>query len=289
MMEWSRSHQHRRIIAILVASIVVATLALIVYTVTKKESLRGLLIDLELQGPDPTRCAELRDAFVRRLPAQAPSLRNVEVSLQYVHFTGVTESLLCSREVDFVLLSPQGTPWYMYRAEEGEHLERLKNILRNVIVSHPTPVLGICGGHQFLALAFGGTVDFIDGTLIGTFPERYPAEAISERGPIELETIRDDGILEGVAPHPGRFTVLESHYEEVKTIPEPFVNIARSCMSEVQLMRIPNRLVYGMAFHPERGWDTGTQCESQSCAGKQVLENFLTMVRSSKRSGMMLR
>lgn len=288
-MEWSRTHQHRRIIAIVVFSIVVATLALIVYNVTKKEFLRGLLIDLELQGPDPMRCGELRDAFVRRLPTHVRSLRNVEVSLEYVHFAEVTESLLCSREVDFVLLSPQGTPWYMYQGEEGKGLERLKNILRDVILNDPKPVLGICGGHQFLALAFGGTVDFIDGALIGTFPERYPGEAIAERGLIELETMQDDAILKGVASHPGRFTVLESHYEEVKTIPEPFVNLARSHMSEVQLMRIPNRLVYGMAFHPERGWDTGTRDESQRYAGKQVLENFLTMVRSFKRSGMMPR
>lgn len=282
--------RNRRIVSVLICLVLVAAVVtLVVQTVTKRETLRGLLVDLELQGPDSTRYEQLREALVGKLPDQMPELRNVGISLQYIHFAHATESLLRSDHVDFILLSPQGTPWYMYRGDAGQSLAELGASLKNLILKHEKPVLGICGGHQFLALAFGGTVDLIDSRYAGTFPEKYPREAMAERGPVDLRTLQDDPILKGVVSHPGVFSVLESHYDEVKTVPQPFINIARSSISEVQLMRIPNRLVYGMAFHPERGWDSGAQGEGQRCAGKQVLGNFLTMVRDSKRSWKMFR
>ena len=280
----------RKILLILILFFsVAAVVALIVRSVTKKETLRGLLVDLELRGPDSTRYRVLREALVRRLPQQMPELRNIEVTLQYVHFSEVTEKALRSHEIDFILLSPQGTPWYMYRGDAGRSLAELGACLKDLILRHEKPVLGICGGHQFLALAFGGTVDLIDTRYAGRFPERYPEEATAEKGPVDLQTLRSDPILKGVVHHPGTFPVVESHYDEVKKVPAPFVNIARSNTSEVQLMRIPNKIVYGMAFHPERGWDSGAQGQEQQSAGQHILANFLTMVRDSRRSGTMFR
>jgi GMP synthase (glutamine-hydrolysing) len=88
-----------------------------------------------------------------------------------------------------------------------------------------------------------------------------------------------DPIFSGVATHPGTLRVMESHYEEVKTVPERFVNLARSSMSEAQLIRIPGMLVYGTAFHPERsGKSPGTECTE----GRIILGNFLRMVADSR-------
>lgn len=181
---------------------------------------------------------------------------------------------------DFILLSPQNTPWYMYREDAGAKLEAAKAVVRNLTLKERLPVLGICGGHQFLAMVFGGTIDFIDSRLVGVFPEKYPKEAVSERGLVDLETLGSDPIFTGVTTHPGRFKAMESHYEEVKTIPELFVNLARSQMSEVQLIRIPGLMVYGMAFHPERSGNLpGSECSD----GRIMLGNFIRMVAEGGR------
>jgi GMP synthase (glutamine-hydrolysing) len=193
-----------------------------------------------------------------------------------------TRDLLNSREIDFFVLSPQGTPWYRYRGDSRVRLDVLKADLRELILRRKKPVLGVCGGHQFLALAFGGSVDFIDPQFQGKYPEHYPLEAEAERGMVRLETLMDDPILKGVASFPGSFYVMESHYEEVKLVPGPFVNLARSGRSEAQLIRIPGLTVYGTAFHPERGWSGSDGASSGLLSGRTLLANFLTMVMEQK-------
>jgi GMP synthase-like glutamine amidotransferase len=254
----------------------VIVLALIFKFYTGERQLNGLLVDLDLESPDPNRHSELRDAITRRLTAEDPSLRNIKLSLSYVHFSDLNSDFLDSTRVHFVILSPQRTPWRMYRGEWLSKLESAEQILKELILKRNMPVLGICGGHQFLALTFGGAVDFIDPGLVGSATERYPVNALAERGPVWLQVLEDDPIFEGVARRRDKFQAIESHYEEVKMVPAPFINLARSELSDAQLIRIPGRLVYGMAFHPERGWD-GEQ-ETASKEGKQILANFFRMI-----------
>jgi len=260
------------------AILCLAGLLLISKFYPREHKLNGLLVDLELTGPDPGRYGELRDALTRRLQDEVASLRNLQVAVSYVHFTELAPSILDSAELDFLILSPQSTPWRMYHGEAGLYLELAKDILKRIIADGKIPVLGICGGHQFLAITFGGSVDFIDPRFAGSYPERYPREAAAERGLVSLHTLKEDPILAGVVRHPGVFQVMESHYEEVKAVPPPFVNLARSEMSEAQLMRIPGKKVYGLAFHPERGWDPTNDPALGKTAGKQILANFLLMV-----------
>ena len=269
-------------LALAVAILCLAGLLIIARFYPKEQRLNGLLVDLELNSPDPGRYNELRDVLTRRLQAEVASLRNLQVGLTYVHFTELSPHILNPDRFDFLILSPQSTPWHMYRDEAGRRLESVKDLLRQSILNDGMPALGICGGHQFLALAFGGAVDFIDPRFEGSYPERYPKEAVAERGRIALQTIKDDPIFEGLAVHPGFFEVMESHYEEVKAVPPPFINLAKSDMSEAQLMRIPGKSVYGMAFHPERGWDLEHDSAVSPTAGKQILANFLRMVARKK-------
>lgn len=252
--------------------------------VTEKTKLNGLLVDLELGEPNPERYEPLRYVLTERVPREFPFLDDVELTLDYIHFSQADKEALTSSRVDFLLLSPQGTPWYRYDGDAGLKVENLKTIVRDTILDAKKPVLGICGGHQFLALAFGGTVGFIDPALVGKRPELYPKSALSERGEVFLETLGEDPIFRGVAPHPGKFAVMQSHYEEVKTVPEPFINLARSAMSEVQLIRMPDHAVYGMAFHPERGWDSQENPGNELKGAKRLLANFVSMVAVGKRS-----
>lgn len=269
-------------VALCLLCILIVGVLLICKQYTRKPSLTGLLIDLELNEPNPDRYKDLREALTRKLPEDVAKLKNAKVRLDYIHFMSVTRDRLYSHEVDFLVLSPQGTPWYRYRGDSEVRLEALKANLREFVLRHKKPVLGVCGGHQFLALAFGGSVDFIDPQFQGKYPKHYPLEAESERGIVRLETLMDDPIFQGVASFPGSFYVMESHYEEVKSVPSPFVNLARSARSEAQLIRIPGLTVYGTAFHPERGWTDpdGTTPELQS--GRMILANFLAMVMKEK-------
>jgi len=244
--------------------------------------LNGLLIDLELDAPDRTRHSELRDVLTRRLTSEVPSLGHIKLNLLYVHFCDLNKEFFDSSRVDFVILSPQRTPWKMYRDEWLSKLESAEQILRELILKKNIPVLGICGGHQFLALAFGGVVDFIDPKFMESASERYPANARSERGVVVLQALLDDPILEGVTDQLGKFKAVQNHYEEVKRVPEPFINLARSELSEAQLIRIPGKTVYGMAFHPERGWDGASV--TGATEGKQILANFFRMI--ARDSGM---
>jgi GMP synthase (glutamine-hydrolysing) len=260
------------------AILCLAGLLLIPKFYTKEQKLNGLLVDLELTGPDSGRYGELRDALTRRLQGEVSSVRNLRVAVSYIHFSELNQDVLHSGEWDFLILSPQSTPWHMYRGEAGLRLQSAKDLLKRIVSDGKAPVLGICGGHQFLAITFGGLVDFIDPRFAGSYPERYPKEAVAERGLVSLHTLKEDPILERVAQHPGVFHVMESHYEEVKAVPPPFINLARSEMSEAQLMRIPGKKVYGLAFHPERGWDSTLDSTHSPNAGKQILANFLMMV-----------
>lgn len=265
-------------LGLLLVALILVAVWLIPKYVAKEHTLHGVLVDLEFCGPDLSRYAELTDAFERRLPAEVTALSNLRITLEYVHFSKLESTFFDARHVDFVILSPQGTPWCRYDREVAAQMIAMKGLLRELVLSRSMPVLGICGGHQFLAMAFGGSVDFIDTRFVGSTPDAYPQEALAERGPVYVETLADDPIFEGVVRHPGKFLVMESHREEVKGVPLTFVNLAKSSVSAIQVIRMRGKVVYGMAFHPERGWNATNDALAQSNAGKQMLANFLRMV-----------
>lgn len=248
-----------------------------------RDFLHGLLIDLESSLPDSSRLSELKTRICDNLGLRASHGSAISIRLDHVHFSQ-TEFLSDNmNSYDFLLLSPQGTPWRSYGAGAGARLDRVSELLVRAIGVDSMPVLGICGGHQFLAMSFGGEVDFIDPGYTGETLQSYPVQALAERGLTYLETLRPDKIFHGLVEHPSTFEVVESHTEEVKNIPHPFVNLARSALSEIQLITIPDTLVYGMAFHPERGWDENTGLDEKVTAGRTLLRNFFRLVHDRNR------
>ena len=110
------------------------------------------------------------------------------------------------------------------------------------------PILGICLGHQAIALAYGGHVHAGEK---GGYAE------------VEIEVLEEDVILRGLGP---KTTVWASHADEVAIIPESFIHLARSDICEIEAMRHPTKPLYGVQWHPE---------VSHTKEGEKLLTNFL--------------
>jgi GMP synthase (glutamine-hydrolysing) len=110
------------------------------------------------------------------------------------------------------------------------------------------PVLGICVGHQYLAMHFGGDAG----------PADIPAYGKNE---IHIDTPCE--LFEGI---PERFTAWESHNDEVKVVPGDFEVLAHSETCRVEAMRHKKRRIYGVQFHPE---------VEHTEFGIQIFQNFV--------------
>lgn len=159
-----------------------------------------------------------------------------------------------SKDVALVLLSPQGDPWWEY--PEGQ-LDQLKRTVREATV----PMLGICGGHQLLALSFGGSVGPVERLRPG---KGYDGllhikgwMAVVPQGTTQAPII------------PANCQVHESHREEVKTLGPDLVLTATSAGSKVEALGHAKKPIWGVQFHPET-WDADHAC------GREVLIRILS-------------
>src|SRR2546423_7245221 len=207
-----------------------------------------LLIDntIEGQGSSPR---EIRSA-----------LQQIEPDLRVVTepFLNITPEFVKTLSPSHIILSGQSHPWDRYLPES------LAGIFY-VIRSAPKPILGVCGGQQQIALAFGARVDLIERLAPG---EGYDG-AFRERGfcSVELEPPGGNGIFAGL---PEQLTVWESHCDEVKELPADFIRTATNDVSEIQAMQHTSLPLFGVQFHPEL-------FDEEHAHGRTILENFLKL------------
>lgn len=160
------------------------------------------------------------------------------------HFSSVTPERIAEIRPEFIVLSPQGTPWCRYTGEKGIALQNFFWLLPVIAEEMNVPILGICGGHQALALAFGGRV----GPIRAGDADCMPYSRDRQGGVVHLTMTAPDPIFNGL----GREVhILQSHYDEVKILPPGFVLLASEKVSPIQIMRHPTRPVYGIQGHPE--------------------------------------
>lgn len=122
---------------------------------------------------------------------------------------------------------------------------------RDYIKNFNKPLMGICVGHQLMALSFGGTVAAAD---------------VPEYGKAELIVDKTNDLFLGL---PKRFVVWESHNDVVKTCPG-FDILAHSENCPVQAMKHKKRPLYGLQFHPE---------VENTEYGYEIFKNFLNVCK----------
>lgn len=154
-----------------------------------------------------------------------------------------------------IILSGQSHPWDCYT---DESLAGVFDVIRHA----PQPILGVCGGHQQIALAYGVEVAVMKRLGPGTGYEN----CLRERGFFDVET---DGasIFAGL---PQRLSVWHSHYDEVKALPADFKRTATNDTCPIQAMQHTSRPVFSVQFHPEL-------FDAEHPQGRTVLENFLSL------------
>jgi GMP synthase (glutamine-hydrolysing) len=154
-----------------------------------------------------------------------------------------------------IILSGQSHPWDQYSPES------LAGVF-DVIKHASQPILGVCGGHQQIAIAHGAEVGLMGRLEPG---EGYHG-AKRERGFLAIENT-GDGLFKGL---PSEITVWHNHCDEVKELPDGFRATASNETCKIQAMQEKGRRVYGVQFHPEL-------FDEEHPEGRQIVENFLKL------------
>lgn len=152
-----------------------------------------------------------------------------------------------------IILSGQSHPWDQYAAAS-------LNGVFDVIKQASQPILGVCGGHQQIAIAHGAEVGLMGRVEPG---EGYHG-AMRERGFLPIENT-GEGLFKGLAPE---VTVWHNHCDEVKELPDGFRVTASNETCKIQAMQEKGRRVYGVQFHPEL-------FDEEHPEGRHIVENFL--------------
>jgi GMP synthase (glutamine-hydrolysing) len=167
----------------------------------------------------------------------------------------------------FLALSPNGIPWCRYKGKNGVELQNFFEALKIIVEDLDIPVVGICGGHQAIALAFGGKVGPIRGGEDDCFPYGHNP---TERGRHNVEVVRNDPLFEGAGK---TLNLVQNHYDEVKRLPKGFFCLAENGLCPYQIMRHPSKPAYGIQAHTEYFFKGRPD-------GGILLSNFLKIART---------
>ena len=167
-------------------------------------------------------------------------------------FPAVSLKRLNSLQPSHVVLSGQSHPWDSYSPQS---LAGVFEVIRETSL----PVLGVCGGHQQMALAFGAPI----GLMARLEPGEGYAGAKRERGYFPVKTTRE-GIFKNL---PEEITVWHSHFDEVKELPQGFRTTASNETCAIQAMAHESKPMFGVQFHPEL-------FDEEHPEGRKILENF---------------
>ena len=166
-----------------------------------------------------------------------------EQDFDYIFFDHNQPIILSSKaNVQGIILSGgRGTPY--------EPLNLTANFIS--LMNFDVPVLGLCLGHEIVSVAFRGRI-------------KRMAVPINRK---EKVTILDktDPIFEGLDRQ--EIIIKEKHSHYVSEIPPGFVNLGRSESCQYEIIRHPQKPIYGFQGHPEVSGEDGMT----------IMKNFILM------------
>ncbi len=164
-------------------------------------------------------------------------------------------------DVDAFFISGNTPDWIEYDWNDFKPLQ-------NAITSGDYPVLGFCGGHQLIGMTFGAEAEAlceIQPGEVDLFPEYHPGMR-KEKGWYPLQMCQPNHTLFKGFPATGP-VVMESHYWELKQLPERFDLLASTDWCQIQVIQHQEMPIYSIQGHPEAYTE-------QYPDGKRFIHNF---------------
>lgn len=189
--------------------------------------------------------------FTGKSSRQAEKVRDILAGLGaegrgiVLPYNEITVENMAARRPAFLALSPNGIPWCKYKGKNGAELDSFLKALKIIVEDMEIPVIGICGGHQALALAFGGKVGPIRGGEDDCLPY---GNNPTERGRHNISVVTDDPLFQGMGK---TLNLVQNHYDEVKRIPPGFIRLAENDLCRYQIIKHPTKPAYGVQAHTE--------------------------------------
>ena len=196
-----------------------------------------------------------------------------------LHYTRLTRQWLDEAGIKALVFSGNVADWDEY---DETDLQRLARIIRGTHL----PILGLCGGLQLIAIAYGTPIGPMRRLAIG---ERDVQPGMGERyfkewGFVGVRVRQPNPLFAGLGEEP---VFLAAHYVELKKVPPGFELLASTDACRIQAIRQTGRPVYGTQFHPEgytegpndrRSWLVNLVypggCPESRPDGRRVLVNF---------------
>lgn len=206
-------------------------------------------------------------------PARAPDFERVRnqrawvmedvsgVPCEAIFYRQVSSQLAKEKNVKAIAISGNTTDWEFYDFTTFAPLFE-------IIQSGTMPVIGLCGGHQLIGLAYHAQC--------GPLRKLRPGEAeigdfapgwFKEVGYLPVTVIQEDPLFAGLGKQPVFF---ESHYWEIKELPPEFECLASTEECKIQAMRHRQFPIFGTQFHPEVN-------SAENRDGRKLLANFFTI------------
>ncbi len=170
---------------------------------------------------------------------------------------------------------------------------QLLDKFKQFITQTEIPVLGICGAHQLIGVAFGtklSTLDNLDpwqkraGRMV-EYQYRF-IKIIEDSDPI-FTGIKDNnsGIWQDYTKESDILRVWQNHGLKVHGIPNGFNLLATSylCKNQMMVKRSENQMIYTVQFHLEKSFEdwssnpTRWEHPNESRDGRILFENFLKL------------